>query len=282
MSPGTSQSRWSRINRLTSLSLSFQSTAAFLRRHLYTAPALMALVLGAVGWWVHATVQEGMRRQTASELQTVLNGNVTALEVWMHEQEANAQSLAAADGLDGPVRELLAIARANKDHESALTQSRALANLRAYLKPRLKIFGYRDFFVVSTEHVVLAAGADAPVGKELSGYQADFFERVLLDKPSVSRPFRSILLLPDAHGQLKASLPTMFTAAAIRDSLARPRRPWAFGPMPSSHVLRSGTIGESGETYAFDGTGLLLSQSRLMRSSWRWDCWRTSPTANPC
>lgn len=267
-SPGSSQSRLSRINRLVSLSLSFQSTASFLRRHLYTGPALMAVVLGIVAWWVQGAVEEVMRRQTANELQTVLNGNVTALEVWMHEQEANAQSLASAEGLRAPVRELLAIAQANKGKESALIQSEALARLRAQLMPRVKIFGYRDFFIVAPDGVVVASASDAPIGKDLRGYRGEFFERVRFGQPSVSKPYRTPLLLPDASGELRANLPTMFTAAPIREGSGMGKSIAVLGlrirpEAEFTRVLRSGSLGDSGETYAFDGDGLLLSQSRF-------------------
>lgn len=267
--PKPSRSQWSHINRLGSLSTSFQATTSFLRRHLYSGPAVTAIVLGLVGWWVHATVEDEMRRQTANELQTVLNANVTALEVWMREQEANAQSLAASEGLETPVRELRAIAQAKKGSDAALTQSKPLADLRAYLRPRLKIFGYADFFVVSPERVVLASDQDAPVGKELQGYRGEFFERVLLGKPSVSTPYRSPLLLSDAAGELKANLPTMFAAAPIRDGSGKSLGVLGVRIRPDrefSQVLRSGTQGESGETYAFDRNGLLLSQSRFDES----------------
>jgi hypothetical protein len=258
-------SRRSRINRLASLSTSFRATASFLRRHLYTVPVLLALVLSLVGWWVRATVEKGMRHQTANELNTILDANVTALEVWMHEQEVNAESLAVAEGLPGPVQELVALSKTSETPESALSQSKALAELRRYLHPRVKICGYTDFFVVSPEGMVIAANQDAPIGKRLGGYREAFFEQVLLGKPSVSKPYRAPLLLPDENGELRAELPTMFTASAIwlpggksLGVLGLRIRPEA----EFTRVLRSGVMGDSGETYAFDGDGMLLSQSR--------------------
>jgi hypothetical protein len=258
-------SRWSRINRLGSLSTSFRATASFLRRHLYTVPVLLAILLGLVGWWVSATVEKGMRRQTRNELETLLNSNVTALEVWMQEQEANAESLAVMEGLVGPVQELVALSRAKGTTESTLTQSKALADLRTYLRPRLKIFRHTDFFVVSPDGMVVAANHDAPIGKHLHGYRGAFFEQVLLGKPSVSKPYRTPLLLPDASGELRAELPTMFAASAIRAPSGSSVGVLGLRIRPEaefSRVLGSGVMGDSGETYAFDSNGLLLSQSR--------------------
>lgn len=265
-SPRSSKFQWSRINRFGSISASFQATTSFLRRHLYTGPAITAVILGLGGWWVNATVEKRMRQQTANELQTILASNVTALEVWMKEQEANAQSVADADGLAGPVQELVTIGKQMGATETNLMQANALEDLRTYLRPRLKVFRYADFFVVSPNNIVLAANQNAPIGKELTGYRGEFFKRVLGGTPSVSKPFRSPLLLPDAHGDLKANLPTMFAAAPIQNRAGKSIAVLGVRIRPEAEfslVLRSGMMGDSGETYAFDGDGLLLSQSRF-------------------
>ena len=81
------------------------------------------------------------------------------------------------------------------------------------MKSELELCDYSGFVVISPEAMVLAADIDAPVGRTLPGYQKEFFTQVAGGKAAVSRPFRSVLLLADENGELKANLPTMFAAA---------------------------------------------------------------------
>ena len=79
-------------------------------------------------------------------------------------------------------------------------------------------------------------------------------------------PFRSLFLLPNAKGELKPNLPTMFTAAAIHGDDGKPVAALALRIAPDkdfTRILQIAQSGKTGETYAFDKDGLLLSESRF-------------------
>ena len=90
------------------------------------------------------------------------------------------------------------------------------------MKPQIEMCHYQGFFLISPDAVVLAADQDAPIGKTLSGYHADFFKAVLNGGAGVSKTFRSSLLLKDENGELKTNLPTMFAAASVVDKAGKP------------------------------------------------------------
>ncbi|HEU4386221.1 MAG TPA: serine/threonine protein kinase [Blastocatellia bacterium] len=237
-----------------------------LKRNLWAWPILTALFLGALGWWVNRTVEAKAREQLAARLITIRNADVTALKVWLKQQEGTARIIAAMEPVKRFAGELLKTAE-SPNRETALLQSNAAAELRTYLIPRLQIYNYAGFFVVTRSGGVAAADQDAAVGKVLNGYQAEFFKGIAgTGQASVSIPFRSIVLLADARGELKAGLPTMFAAAPLTDDNGVPIGALGLRIRPEldlTEILSVAQSGETGETYAFDENGLFLSSSRF-------------------
>ena len=250
------------LRRLTSVS-GIRATAKFFRRQLWAWPVLAAVILGVSGWLVDRSVERAMRARREAELKTVLNAEVESLRTWMSDQGRNADLLSQDEKLHEPIRALLATP---PDAGRALLLAPAQAEVRDRLAPRLKALGYVGFFVVSPEGVVVASEQDAPVGKPLDGYRGEFFDRVRATGPSVSKPYRSPLLLQDETGAFRADLPTMFAAAPIRAGGGPPIAVLGVRIRPDhqfSRLLRVAQSGETGETYAFDRDGLLLSNSRF-------------------
>jgi eukaryotic-like serine/threonine-protein kinase len=237
-----------------------------LRKQLWIWPILAALLLGICAWWVSRSVEDSMRQRRVAELTTILDADVAALRVWMIEQARDAELIAKDEQLLPEIQKLLAAETPGDNPSRPLLQSPAQEALRARLKSSLAVCGYSGFLVVSPEAVVLAADQDAPVGRTLPGYQKEFFERVAAGKAAVSRPFRSVLLLMDEKGELKANLPTMFAAAPLRDAAGQVVAVLACRIRPDvdfTRILQVASNGDTGETYAFNRDGLMISESRF-------------------
>jgi hypothetical protein len=72
--------------------------------------------------------------------------------------------------------------------------------------------------------------------------------------------------MKDSTGRLRTGIPTMFACAPVRDQGFQPIAVLAMRIRPErefTQILHMGQIGETGETYAFDKSGLLLSNSRF-------------------
>jgi hypothetical protein len=247
-------------------STSLQATGRFLRRQLWAWPIIAAVLLGGAGWWVHHSVESAMRQQRVTDLDTMVEASVTALRVWMGEQRINVQLFAEDEQLQPMVLELLRMADGSPSAERQLVQASAQESLRIRLKRRLQLSGYVGYFVVSPGGIVLAADQDAPVGKVLTGYRKEIFDQAIAGQTLVSKPFRSTLLLTDERGELRANLPTMFTAGPLCDGKGKPVAAFGLRIRPEkqfTRILQVVRFGQSGETYAFDRDGLLLSQSRF-------------------
>jgi hypothetical protein len=247
-------------------SRSFGTARTLLRRQVWLWPILAAVVFAVVGWWVQGSVEKAMREELADQLTTILNADLEALHAWTVDQQAFAQSLARMPALRPAAAELVALGDRPDAKAGALLQSRALAEARTLLTPFLENLGYLDFLIISPSLRVVGSGNDALVKTELDAYRQEFAKKVMKGPASVSRPFRAVALLPDAKGELRANLPSMLAASAIVDEKGQPIAVLALRIQPDvefTKILQTSRFGDSGETYAFADTGVLLSQSRF-------------------
>jgi hypothetical protein len=244
------------------LSTSVTNARTLLRRHRWIWPVIAVLGLGAVRWFSNQAIEGAMQKQLASQLDTILRADVESLRIWIKEQQVDAELIAAATPLVPAVPELTNL---ENGPEAGLLQSKYQAELRAHLQPRLKQYGYIGYLLVSPSLRIIAADDNAAIGKPLDGARADFYRTVLSGKSAVSKPYRSPLMLADAHGNLKTGLPSIVAAAPVRNAEGRvigalsvriPER--AF-----SDILQVAQAGETGETFVFDKNALFLSHSRF-------------------
>ncbi len=246
---------------------SFARTQARFLRQLWLRPLFAILLLSGLGWWVGNAVERTLREELESALQAVLNADVAALQIWMHSQEAIAISTAHAPQISRLAAELSALGDRDGVTQLELLQAPQLAELRRELAPALEAHDWNGFIVVSPQLKVVASYRNDAVGLSLPDEQTSAMVRsVLAGKATVSHPMKSPIVLPDAQGQLRAGVPTMFALAPIRNADMQPVAVLGVRIRPEqafSEIMRVARIGKTGETYAFDQQGIMLSQSRF-------------------
>lgn len=253
-------------SRLLVSASKLQATARFLRRQLWVWPIIAAVLFGGAGWWVFHSVENAMRDERSTDLNVMVETSVAALHVWMDDQRDNAQLLADDGELREGIKQLLSLADGSQAVDRQLLQSPAQESLRLRLKNRMAQCGYVGFFVVSPDSIVLAADIDAPVGKPVDGYRKEICAQAFAGKPTVSKPFPSPLLLENERGELRPNLPTMVAVAPVLNESGKPIAVLSLRIRPQdqfSRILQIVRFGKTGETFAFDRTGLLLSESRF-------------------
>lgn len=243
-----------------------QATGRFLRRQLWAWPVIAAVVFGGAGWWVHLSVEQAMRNQRAADLNAMVDASSKAVSVWMGEQRVNVELFADDEQVQSLVGNLLRLSDGSAGAERKLTHAQAQETLRTRWHTKLRVSGSVGFFVVSPTGLIVAADHDAPIGKKLTGYRKDIFDRAMAGTTLVSKPFRSPLLLADDKGELRSNLPTMFAVGPVRNDKGKAIAALGLRIRPEdqfTRILQVLRFGDSGETYAFDRNGLLLSQSRF-------------------
>jgi tRNA A-37 threonylcarbamoyl transferase component Bud32 len=238
----------------------------FLRRSLWVAPVLALIGLAFAGTWLRSQMEGAMRAQQESQLLTLLKADLAALELWMEGQRDYVDAVTDAPIVHKPILELVELAAGGTTSKAALLQAPQRAQLEAGLKNWLDDPDYAGYVVLDKTGRVLSSNEDSLIGLQPStGYQ-DLTKTVFSSGPSVRPPFLSTVILTDEWGNQTAGVPTMFAAAGVKKD-GQTVAVLGFRIRPSddfTKILNVARIGETGETYAFNQSGLLLSSSRFL------------------
>ena len=97
-----------------STSRTFSATATrtrqILQRHLWVWPLLGIAALSIVGWWIDQRVESSIKFQLATNLETLLDADLAALEMWFQTSEQTADALALAPAIRPSIEGQLALA----------------------------------------------------------------------------------------------------------------------------------------------------------------------------
>jgi hypothetical protein len=239
------------------------SARDFLSRRIWVWPIIAVTVLLGLGWGVHGSIERTMDANLRSQLQTLLDVEVAMLRTWLVAQENNALSIAG----DAEVRQLaLSILAAEQATGSEVDELVSLGReLGKQLSPALNSHGYDLFFVANRKKIVAATHRDA-MGLEIPAGFANNSARVYEGDATVTAPFASILLMRDNEGVERTGVPTMFVLAPIVDEHLQVVASLGLRINPEkefTRILQLGRLGATGETYAFNADGLMLSNSRF-------------------
>ncbi len=232
----------------------------------WLVPLVVAVIIAAVGWYTHTTVEKAVKNDLAGELQTILQADVAALQIWLETQKKAVEAVIAEHEVKAAIQDLVALAKEQGAEPATLRASKALKSLRATLGPLSRVHGYIDFLVIEPGGTNLGSLHDEPIGKSTVPGRSDFLSQALAGRTVVSKPFRAALRLPAKKDILHPEHPTMFVAAPVRDELREIIAVLGLRIQPEkdfTRILRVARAGESGETYAFDAQGLMISDSRF-------------------
>ena len=232
-----------------------------LSKHLWIWPLAGALLIGLVGFWTRDLVEGSMKTELTARLQTLLNATASGLRLWFSEQETDARLFATDARIREAVLALVQEAKRRSTTPASLAQSETARRLQQTLSPLLESQRYLDYVVIGADERVLASPLDFLVGERAPTNYSLFLRRTLAGQATVSRPFPR----ETGPGQNTQGA-TMFVAAPVRaaDGSVAAVLGWRINPEDEfSRVLLSARMGESGEAYAFDQQGIMLTASRF-------------------
>ncbi len=227
---------------------------------------MAAAMLAFVGLWVRGRMEAALQTQISANLKTVLEANAEALRNWATTMKSQAEVLAEDDSLRVPLWRLLQRVGGHDLSPAALLSAPEIAALRRRLGPAVQARGFDEYAVLGTNLVILAAGREAIMGMASPPGFAEQFQSCFAGKVTLTLPFPSIAPQPDEQGNLRVGVPTMFVVAPIRSPEGKVMAALGLRIVPEkdfTRILATARAGNSGETYAFNRKGLLLSQSRF-------------------
>ena len=233
-----------------------------------TFPLLILILFALTGWLANQVVQREVARILQTELNIALYTNIEALHLWFEHQKRMVEIWAEEAQVHQNVRLLLAKARAVHNDPDALLQSVELAALREKLTPVIRKYQMIGFVVFDRQGTQVGAYLDPPVGRRDLVRESDFVYKALAGRTVVTLPFKSEIALHDTSGKLQPDWPSMFAAAPVRGEQGRVLGVLAFRLRPElgfSRIFQISHIGETGEAYAFNDQGYLLTESRFTR-----------------
>jgi tRNA A-37 threonylcarbamoyl transferase component Bud32 len=233
-----------------------------LSRHLWVWPFLGAIALGIVGYWVRSRVEDTTREELASRLQTLLNADVAALRLWFSEKQSDAKSFAADVRIQESIAQLAELSRTTAPASRKVLEDSAPARaLELYLPPLLIAQHYVDYMVIGADRKILASQDPHWVGRPAPRPYEMFLGRAFDGLQAISRPFaRELTVSQRAEG------PTMFVATPVKSPKGSIIAVLALRLQPEaefSQILSVARMGETGEAYAFDRRGMMLTASRF-------------------
>jgi serine/threonine protein kinase len=258
-------------------------------------PLALAGLVALLGWWGNGRLRDTIEGQLKAQLSATLNANVTALGIWTTNQTRLATSLAEDPTLRTLAGEIFQLPPPARRIGPPPAPTPELQKFNAELRPRLTQLGYETAQLVNTNFMVVASSRPGPQGGGgnlvSDAHTNKFAELFASGAPVIITPFKPELLtqrrfargafgpprtnelrrlnrpaLVNAGRARRGDVTLMQVAAPVRDQgnvivgalalIINPDK--EFSQLLS--MVRSGT---SGETYAFDQTGLMISHSRF-------------------
>jgi hypothetical protein len=255
-------------------------------------PLVIAGLVALFGGWGNHELRRIIDQQLQAQLTSTLNANVTALEIWTTNQTRLATALAGEPEVRAPAIRILD--RSELEPLAAENRTNAVDAelLIRYLRPRLNELGYETAQLVNTQFTIVAGLMRARPGPALQVAEAHtnkFAELFSSGEPVIITPFKPELLIErrasgffgyrgtnvvrrasrsiqaNATRGRRGNVSLMQVAAPLsEDGVVRGALALVINPTNEfSRILSVARTGDSGETYAFDQTGLLISQSRF-------------------
>ncbi len=259
--------------RQSSLGRTAKRAGRLLKQQLWVWPIIAVVVLATIGYLVSGTINRIMVNSLQSELATLLSVEKAMLLKWFKVQESNALRLASESQIRTTINQILTstksgLATPNNQAPGATPNTDLLA-LHSQLQDQLATSMTANNFVgyiVADRHLqIVSAQTPELLGKNVPEFEASLTS-ALEGQTIVSPPFPSIVTLKDRTGKERTGVPTMLVCAPVRDERLqvvavlglriRPEREF-------TEILQLGRIGASGETYAVNRQGLMVSNSRF-------------------
>ncbi|MCW9034815.1 MAG: ATP-binding protein [Alphaproteobacteria bacterium] len=218
----------------------------------------------AVSWVVKSWSEDQIKEDVEKTLKAALDGAHHAINLTYKTQNDDVRAWAAMANIREAATALLATPRTPE----SLLNSPAQKELRELFRPLLSSVGYRGFFIISPDNINLASSRDANVGiKSLLAKQPDFLKRVRNGETTHSLPQKSDVPLLDYLGEMVDGLATFFIGTPIWGHDGQIIAILTLRIDPDnvfSNMLSQGQFGKSGESYAFNKEGFLISESRFL------------------
>ncbi len=227
-------------------------------------PFATAIVLIAVAIVTQTISLRSFQQQILQQLTTILNADVEAMDIWLRGHQSNAQLAAGDPEFSVAVASLVNQARRPNSTPEQLRASPAARAVRTHIDRFLSGYGYVSYFVIDRAPRFIAANPESQVGRPVNFQALAYVSRMLAGETVITRPIPPDSAARTAVG--RGDTAYIYVGTPVLDADGNTVAALALGIDPTaefSDILEVARFGESGETYAFDAAGLMISESRF-------------------
>ncbi|HAJ76296.1 MAG TPA: hypothetical protein DCM64_07555 [Gammaproteobacteria bacterium] len=221
------------------------------------------IVLSLVAYALNR-IESQTRQSNGEALETVLYTTEAALELWQDQLITYVSEAAQNPQLVQSTIELLD-SRGNQALDLA---NSALGTIRSLYQFQFERNLIQGIFVISPDAISIASMREENMGSRniIAIQRPDLFGEVFEGRSLIVPPIRTDVEIDNNRVRNIDGEATMFAISPIRDTEDVIIAALAVRLDPGedfTRITQLGRIGESGETYAFDRTGLLITESRF-------------------
>ncbi len=229
-------------------------TVKFTRRRLVIAAVVSIVLVAAAGLWSSHAVMESVAELLVANLEANLNVSATALTAWIESELALVRFWAE----DEQLRDLV------QAHLRSGPGDGSLEELQKLLASGYTAKEVKDWAIFDREGNFIYIDSDnTDQGRTTAAAMKRYHAKVMQGQSVFVPPVRLSKLV---EGYDDAEEMFIVMAAPVRDREGAVIAALLFGEHPDgnfSRILQASRMGESGDTFAFDRDGLLISRSRF-------------------
>jgi signal transduction histidine kinase/CheY-like chemotaxis protein/ABC-type amino acid transport substrate-binding protein len=244
--------------------LASQIGSAGFRQFVLAALSVFVVAVLFLGWLAMQNAEERIRHDVGSSLENSLVTTIQRMNFWVSQQQEFIRQLGRQPQLVSITEELLTVA----PKRNTLLASRPLQQAREFFSgDSLEMFEHLGFFIISPDDTNLGSMRDSNIGDRnlIADLKPGLLQRVFQGETLFVPPINSDVTMQTSSSTSSA---TMFLATPIQSSDGTTIAALTLRLDPGgefSKILQYSSIGETGDSYAMNRQGQLVSASRFGR-----------------
>jgi serine/threonine-protein kinase len=224
------------------------------------------VLLIALGAWTYYAVESSLQELRATTMKSLLDAQVNALRIWVREEIGDAERVAREPGVRDAVERLVAAAAQPGATAGEFCAGPAREHVERVLRPLLREVGDSTFNIAEPGGRLIATRFPQYCGQRLTvGRFLPLLAPVLKGESRFIRPFRDADRV-ESPPSLRAGPAFGWIATPVRGADGKVIAALGIAePVDGvlSAILAAARPGETGDLFAFDEAGELLTPSRF-------------------
>ncbi len=226
---------------------------------------LLVSVIAFLSYFALQHIKRSTLNSVQASLQTILETVDETHHLLLEQRLSSIENIAEVKEVVNLTEQLL---QDYKQHKS-LTQSDAQTRLRDFITPILAKYGDQGFFIIAPDKVSIGSMRNSNVGftNLIAQHKHALFARSLKGETVFVPPMKSDV--PLSNENIPSYLQqTMFVMTPIRNASNQVIAVFTLRINPQVYfnkITTLGQVGQTGETYAFNHNGIVLTSSRFSK-----------------